>query len=61
MRNDSIVRGGQRCLCGALTEDGLSRCRKCFSRSRWYRRKSWKCTAHPIRHSTCRTQTNGGR
>ncbi|WP_329086869.1 hypothetical protein [Streptosporangium sp. NBC_01469] len=31
---------GRRCPCGALTDPGTGRCRKCRARARWHRRKA---------------------
>jgi hypothetical protein len=62
MRNRPILRDGRRCRCGALTEDGLSRCTKCRNRSRWYRRKAWKQHGSPYNelHMTDSIQREGG-
>jgi hypothetical protein len=31
------------CRCGALCDGNNSRCPKCRYRTRWLRRKSWRC------------------
>jgi hypothetical protein len=40
MRNRPLGLGGQRCECGALTENRSPLCRKCRNRARWLRRKA---------------------
>ncbi|GII01773.1 hypothetical protein [Planobispora takensis] len=36
----AITPHGRRCPCGALTDPGTDRCRKCRARARWHRRKA---------------------
>ena len=42
MCNLAIDMSPHHCRCGALCETGKIRCRKCHTRSRWYRRKAWR-------------------
>jgi hypothetical protein len=45
-RNRPINLHGQRCECGAQTENGSPICRKCRSRARWLRRKTGGTATH---------------
>lgn len=38
---------GLRCPCGAQRNQSSKRCRKCFARGRWYRRKAWRSRKNP--------------
>jgi len=54
MRTITIAVPERHCPCGALLEYGMTRCRKCRARSRWYRHKSrrrWH--ASPGRRGAC--------
>jgi len=42
------------CACGALAEEGQTRCRKCLARSRWRRRQTARRMASKRRSITRR-------
>jgi hypothetical protein len=41
-----------RCPCGARRNESSKRCRKCSTRSRWYRRRAWRNSKRSIRYRT---------
>jgi hypothetical protein len=51
MRSIKLDSPDRRCPCGALRENGIKRCRKCRSRSRWRRRKSMHKTHNYLIHA----------
>ena len=40
---------GRRCECGALAESDSRLCRKCRSRTRWLRRRTWHRHGRPLK------------
>jgi hypothetical protein len=48
-RNLPVNLDGDRCECGALTENGSRLCQKCKNRMRWLRRRTWHRHGRPLK------------